>query len=104
MKTKNIYLIIFIAGVIIPYYEFLRFIFENGFDIRLFFEQLLATPISRFFAYDVLLSAIVLLIFILKEKTGIKNYWISILVTFTIGVSAGLPLFLYQREKNKQIM
>lgn len=42
-----------------------------------------------------------LLVFILNEKTGIKNYWVSILATFTIGISAGLPLFLYQRELKK---
>jgi hypothetical protein len=101
MKTKHIYLLLFIFGTILPYYEFISFIFENGFDFKLLFEQLFETRISRFFAYDVIISAIVLFVFILKEKTGIKYYWLSILATFTIGVSAGLPLFLYQKEVKK---
>ncbi|WP_281612624.1 DUF2834 domain-containing protein [Flammeovirga sp. SubArs3] len=100
MSTKNIYFTLFILGSIIPYYEFISFIIKNGLDLALLFDQLLATPISRFFAYDVIISAIVLLLFILKEKDDVKNYWLSIVVTFVIGVSAGLPLFLYQKEKN----
>lgn len=101
MKIKNIYFLLFIVGVVVPYYEFISFIFENGFDFKLLFDQLIATRISRFFAYDIIISAIVLLVFILNEKTGVKNYWVPILATFTIGVSAGLPLFLYQRELKK---
>ena len=102
MKIKHLYLTLFIIGTVIPYYEFIGFIIENGANFKLLSNQLLATKISRFFAYDVIISAIVLLIFILKEKEGINNYWLSVLITFTIGVSDGLPLFLFQRElKNR---
>lgn len=98
MKTKYLYLILFLIGIILPYWELINFFIENGFNFILFFEQLKANRISRFFAYDVVISAIVLLVLIFQHKKEVKNYWIPILTTLAIGVSAGLPLFLYQRE------
>ncbi|MBD0403270.1 DUF2834 domain-containing protein [Flammeovirga sp. EKP202] len=98
MKTSTLYLFLFIAGTIIPYYEFINFLFENGLDLTLFFKELLATSISRFFAYDVLISALVLLVFIIHERNKAKNYWMAMMATLLIGVSAGLPLFLYLKE------
>ncbi|MEO1523167.1 MAG: DUF2834 domain-containing protein, partial [Cyanobacteria bacterium J06633_2] len=49
---------------------------------------------------DVIVSAIVLLGFIVTEGTrqGIRKLWISVLGTCTVGVSLGLPLFLLMRE------
>ncbi|WP_044204238.1 DUF2834 domain-containing protein [Flammeovirga sp. OC4] len=98
MKTSTLYFFLFIVGTIVPYYEFINFLFENGLNFTLFFEELLATPISRFFAYDVLISALSLLVFIIHERKKAKNYWMAIMATFMIGVSAGLPLFLYLKE------
>lgn len=101
MKTKHLYLILFLIGSILPYWELINFVFENGFNFILFFEQLTTNRISRFFAYDVVISAIVLLVLIFQHKKEVKNYWMPILTTLIIGVSAGLPLFLYQWELAK---
>lgn len=102
MKNKHLYLLLCLIGIIFPYWELINFFSENGFDFKLFFEQLTANRISRFFVYDVVISAIVLFVFIFQNKKEIKTYWIPILITFTIGVSAGFPLFLYQRELAKE--
>ncbi|KXX72029.1 hypothetical protein AVL50_03390 [Flammeovirga sp. SJP92] len=99
-----IYFFLFILGTIVPYYELIDFLFTNGFNFHLFFEQLLMTNISRFFAYDVIISAVVLIVFILHRRTNVQYYGLAILATFFIGVSAGLPLFLYLKEKDKQIL
>lgn len=102
MKIKNLYLLLFFTGIVVPYWELVNFFIENGFDFILFFKQLTANRISRFFAYDVIISGVVLLVFIFQNKKEIKKYWIPILVTLSIGVSAGLPLFLYQKESAKE--
>lgn len=102
MKIKHLYLLLFLIGIVFPYWELTNFLIENGFDFPLFFEKLIANRISRFFVYDVVISAIVLLVFIFQNKKGIKKYWIPILTTFIIGVSAGFPLFLYQKELVKE--
>ena len=98
MKKKNIYLILFVIGTVIPYYEFISFIIENGLDFKLLLNQLFANRISSFFAYDVIISAIVLLILIFTDKNKSKYYWVPLIATITIGVSSGLPLYLFQKE------
>lgn len=102
MNLRNVYLLLFLLGVIIPYWELVNFIIENGFDFELLFNQLTANRISRFFAYDVIISAIVLFVFIFQNNNEIKHYWIPIIITLTVGVSAGFPLFLYQKELRRQ--
>jgi len=98
MKTKNIYLVLFVIGTVVPYYEFIGFTFENGLDLKLLLHQLFANRISSFFAYDVIISAIVLLILFFSDKNRSKYQWVPLLATITIGVSSGLPLYLYQKE------
>lgn len=102
MRYKYVYFILFLAGTIIPYYELIHFVIENGFQFGILAEQLFATRISRFFAYDVIISAIVLIIFILKGMSYVRLWWIALIATLTIGVSSGLPLFLYLREVSKE--
>ena len=67
---------------------------------RLFVQQLFATRISTFFALDVIVSAVVVLRFIRAEsrRLRINNAWLAIPATLLVGVSLGLPLFLYLRE------
>ena len=102
MKIKYLYFLLFLAGTIIPYYELIQFITENGFQINLFIEQLFETNSSRFFAYDMIISAIVLIVYILKGIRYVKFWWLALIATLTIGVSSGLPLFLFLREVSKE--
>ncbi len=97
---KNIYLLLCIIGTILPYSQLIPWLFSNGMDVSLFFEQLFANRISTFFGMDVIVSAIVLLVFILSEGTRIRlrQWWLPVASTFLVGVSLGLPLFLYLRE------
>lgn len=103
MRLKHIYLLLFILGVIIPSSQFISFLSENGLDIPLLFHQLFANRISAFFGLDVIISAVVLLVLIFTEgrKENIRHMWIPVLATLAVGVSAGLPLYLYMREYQK---
>ncbi len=49
---------------------------------------------------DVIVSAIALLVFtrIESKRAKIRARWLVILAVLTVGVSLGLPLFLYLRE------
>lgn len=51
---------------------------------------------------DVLVSAIVLIGFILFEgnRKGMSLLWLQIVGTLVVGVSLGLPLFLFLRERH----
>ncbi|MFQ5723365.1 MAG: DUF2834 domain-containing protein [Terriglobia bacterium] len=101
MKPKSLYLVLCVAGAVFPYSQFLPFLQEHGLDFRLFFEQLFSNRIGGFFGLDVIVSSVVLwaLVVIEGRRAGVKHLWAPIVATLTVGVSLGLPLFLYLREQ-----
>ena len=99
-QLKGIYLFLCVIGTILPYSQFVPWLFSNGIDLPLFFEELFVNRISTFFGLDVIVSAVVLLVFISSEQRRIRlrQWWLPVTSTFAVGVSLGLPLFLYLRE------
>ncbi|MBI4470217.1 MAG: DUF2834 domain-containing protein [Acidobacteria bacterium] len=73
---------------------------EHGLDLRLFFEQLFSNPIGGFFGLDVIVSSVVLWVLVIVEgrRSGVKHLWAPLVANLAVGVSLGLPLFLYLRE------
>ena len=100
MPRKYAYLVLFVIGTVVPYLSFVPWVMDHGFDISRMVEELFANRISAFFGLDVVVSAIVLWVFIAFEgqRKGVRHTWAPILASFVIGVSAGLPLFLFLRE------
>ena len=101
MKPKTVYLLLCIVGFAAPYAAFIPWLAEHGLNGRLFLQQLLANRISAFFALDVVVSALVLLRFSALEsrRLGLQSRWIVLAATLLVGVSMGLPLLLYFRER-----
>src|SRR4029453_2370294 len=60
IKPKTAYLLLCVAGVLLPYSQFLPFLREHGLDMKLFVEQLFSTRIGAFFGMDIVVSALVL--------------------------------------------
>jgi len=100
MKAKAEYLVLSVLGAVAPLSQFVLFVREHGFDARLMVQQLFSTRMGAFFAMDVIVSAIVLIAFVRMEskRIGLQRAWIPVLATLCVGVSLGLPLFLYMRE------
>jgi lysylphosphatidylglycerol synthetase-like protein (DUF2156 family) len=88
-------------GAALPLSAFAPFVVSNGLDMNLFFRQLTQTPVSRFFALDVLISAVTLWLFVFLDgrRLKMKNLWVYVLCSLLVGVSLGLPLFLFMRER-----
>jgi hypothetical protein len=103
MKPKNIYLLLSVAGIALPYWQFLPWVMGNGLNMPLFWHQLFANRISAFFGMDVLVSAVALLIFVRASGSlrGFKR-WLPLLAVLSVGVSLALPLFLYLSERGKE--
>ena len=101
MNRKNLYLVLSIIGLVAPYYFLFKFLGAYGFDIPLLLQQLFANDISTFFAVDLIISIIVFWIFMVDEtkKLQMKNWWVYILASLTVGLSFALPIFLYFRER-----
>ena len=99
MKPKNLYLVLCIAGLILPYSQFVPWLVEQH-SLRGFLPAMLANRISAFFVADVLVSALVLIAFMRTERkrSPIPHAWAPLLALLTVGVSLALPLYLYLRE------
>jgi Terpene cyclase DEP1 len=95
---RNVYLFLCIAGAVLPLWQFVPWVQANGLDIPRFFTDLFANRIGGFFAMDVLVSAVALIIWIQTERP--RYWWAAVLGTLCIGVSFGLPLHLYLRSRN----
>lgn len=100
MKPKTLYLALCVAGVIIPYAEFVPWVMHHGLNLALFARELFSTRIGAFFGMDVVVSAIALLAFSRIEgaRLGLPRRWLVLVAVLVVGVSLGLPLFLYLRE------
>jgi hypothetical protein len=101
MKLRHGYLGLCVIGATLPYSQLLPWIATHGLDLPLFFQELFSTRISGFFALDVLVSATVLVMFILSEgrRLDLSRLWLPVVATLLVGVSLGLPLFLYMRQR-----
>jgi len=101
MNPKSLYLALCVAGTVLPYSQLLPFLREHGLDLRLFLEQLFANRIAAFFGMDVIVSSVVLwaLVFIEGRRAGVRHLWAPVAANLAVGVSLGLPLFLYMRER-----
>ena len=100
MKIKKTYLVLCAFGVLLPLSQFVPWVVEHGLDLPLFIQELFSTRIGGFFGLDVIVSAVVLLVFIFVEgkRIQMRHLWLPVVATLSIGVSLGLPLFLYLRE------
>ena len=101
---KNIYLALCIVGTLVPYLSFIPWVMDHGVDISRMVEELFANRISAFFGLDVIVSAVVLWAFIAFEgqRSGVRHTWAPVAASLLVGVSAGLPLFLFLRESALQ--
>lgn len=101
MNLKGIYLALCIAGTILPLWEFSPWVLEHGLNIPLFIEHMFPNPVAGAFSIDVLISTVVLWVFVLTEgpRLRVPHLWAPLLANVVAGVSSGLPLFLYLRER-----
>jgi hypothetical protein len=100
MKPKTIYFVLGFVGAVLPYWQFVPWLIQHGMNLPLFVRELFANRISAFFGMDVLVSAIVLIAFmrVESERLNIHRRWLPVVALLTVGVSLGLPMFLYMRE------
>jgi len=105
---KALYLLLCVLGTFVPYIPFVQWLQVNPVDAQLparFAAELFSTRIGAFFGLDVILSAITLFVFVVAERrSGARTrIWTVVAGTLLVGVSLGLPLYLYERERVKAL-
>ena len=100
MRARHLYAMLCVLGLVLPNTAFWPWLAMHGPSPQRFLTDLLANGVSTFFALDVVLSACVLVLFVETEgrRLGLRQRWVPIAASFLVGVSLGLPLFLYQRQ------
>jgi hypothetical protein len=100
MRPGWSYLLLCVLRTLLPYSQFVPWVIDHGLDMRLFVRDLFANRIGGFFGMDVFVSTAVLWAFVRREgrRLRIQHLWAPIVASLIVGVSLGLPLFLYLRQ------
>ena len=94
-----IFLGLAIWGAIHPMAYFLSWFEEHGYDLSLMIDAWYVNDATSGLVWDLTIAAIALTVWILTECIY-ERRWLGLLAipaTFMIGVSCGLPLFLFLR-------
>ena len=82
-------------------YYFVQWFQAEGFDLGKMVDAWHVNAAASGLVWDLTIAAIALTVFVVSETVARKN-WIGLIAipaTFGIGVSCGLPLYLYLRIK-----
>ena len=98
---RYVFLFLAFVGAILPMYYFVRWFEKFGYDIGAMVEAWNVNDATTGLVYDLTVSAVALLVWIIWETFRNGRLWnlIAIPATFCIGVSCGLPLYLYLRMR-----
>lgn len=99
---RLIYLGLAVIGTIWPMRYFLQWFSENGFSISGMVDAWHANPATSGLVWDLTIAAAALVVWMLAEVYQRKDWWVLAIclpATFCIGVSCGLPLYLFLRAR-----
>lgn len=98
---RRTYLSLFLIGSAVPLLWFRPWLQTHGLDLPALARALFSTRVGGFFGLDVLCAAVALLAWMQLEhrRLPVPRAWLAVLATCCIGVSAGLPLYLYLRQR-----
>ncbi|MDO5290653.1 MAG: DUF2834 domain-containing protein [Pseudomonadota bacterium] len=100
---QAIYITLCILGTALPLSQFAPWLADYGVNMPLLMQQIAADRLSAFAWLDVLVSAGVLMVFVLTESHRLRmRHGPWALLGLGVGVSLALPLFLLLRERHVQ--
>ncbi|WP_093923139.1 DUF2834 domain-containing protein [Sulfitobacter brevis] len=96
---RMVYLALALWGAVHPMYYFIQWFSENGLSLSGMVAAWHANAASSGLVWDLTIAAIALTVWVLAEVSVRRNWraLIAIPATFCIGVSCGLPLYLFMR-------
>ena len=98
---RMIYLALAIAGTIVPMYFFISWFMANGWSLAAMMQAWNVNDAASGLVWDLTIAAIALTVWIAVES-WVRRDWLGLVAipaTFCIGVSCGLPLFLFLRGR-----
>lgn len=98
---RMLYLALAIWGAIHPMYWFTTWFGDHGWSLRAMLDAWHANAATTGLVWDLTIAAIALTVWIIAE-TWVRKNWLALIAipaTFGIGVSCGLPLYLFLRTR-----
>ena len=98
---RYVWLALAVWGTIHPMYYFVAWFNANTWDIMAMVDAWHANAATSGLVWDLTIAAVTLTIWAIYEAFSRKNYLslLAVTATFMIGVSCGLPLYLYLRSR-----
>jgi hypothetical protein len=100
-RLRMVWLALALWGAIHPMYWFVTYMRETGSGLSGLIDAWYVNASTTGLTWDLTIAAVVLTLWILSEVFPSKNWrgLIAIPATFCIGVSCGLPLYLFLRSR-----
>ncbi|MFY0692839.1 MAG: DUF2834 domain-containing protein [Paracoccaceae bacterium] len=99
---RILYLGLAVWGAIHPMSWFIAWFNENGYDMAAMIDAWHANAATSGLVWDLTIAAVALTLWIIAE-TWVRRNWLALIAipaTFCIGVSCGLPLYLFLRTRS----
>lgn len=98
---RYVWLALAVWGTIHPMYYFVAWFNANTWDIMAMVDAWHANAATSGLVWDLTIAAVTLTIWAIYDAFSRKNYLslLAVPATFMIGVSCGLPLYLYLRSR-----
>ena len=98
---RMIYLALAVWGAVHPMYYFVSYMRETGTGLSGLIDAWYVNASTTGLTWDLTIAAIALTVFVVAE-VAVRRNWIGLVAipaTFCIGVSCGLPLYLFLRTR-----
>lgn len=99
MTMRTAYLVLAIAGAIIPYAFFIQHFSEAGFGLGDFMQAVFANAAAGGFAANLVISSLVFWVVMIRQRLNRRGPapLPFILLNLAVGLSCALPAWLYAR-------
>ena len=104
MSLRTIYLLLAVAGAVVPYGFFIAFILAQGIDLQAFLAALFANGAVGGFTADLLMSSVVFWLYMFSRRENGPEPWLFIVLNLTIGLSCALPAYLWANSGSGQTL
>lgn len=97
---RAVFLLLALWGTVHPMYWFISWFMENGWSLMAMVDAWHANAATSGLVWDLTIAAVALSVWVVAESIRTGNWrslW-AIPATFCIGVSCGLPLYLFLRR------
>ena len=98
---RFVWLALAVWGTIHPMSWFIAWFNENGYSLSAMVDAWHANAATSGLVWDLTIAAVALTIWVIVESVQRRAWWglLAIPATFGIGVSCGLPLYLFLRMR-----